>query len=81
MILHLLPTVCDPPETNWSMLDDEGLSELVFTIGDVMVLVDSLLQEHLSKQGPIGPRKKAPSLMSSMVRLTLIPLMTCLWCI
>ncbi|VUZ46923.1 unnamed protein product [Hymenolepis diminuta] len=66
MILHLLPTICDPPETNWSMLDDEGLSELVFTIGDVMVLVDSLLQEHLSKQGPIGPRKKAPSLMSSM---------------
>nr|CDS28353.1 protein EMSY [Hymenolepis microstoma] len=66
LILHLLPPVCDPPDANWSMLDDECLSDLVFTIGDVMVLVDSLLQEHLSKQEPIGPRKKAPSLMSSM---------------
>ncbi|VDO08069.1 unnamed protein product [Rodentolepis nana] len=70
LILHLLPPVCDPPNASWSMLEDEDLSDLVFTIGDVMVLVDSLLQEHLSKQEPIGPRKKAPSLMSSMARPT-----------
>ncbi|KAM7540085.1 hypothetical protein Aperf_G00000043979 [Anoplocephala perfoliata] len=66
LTLHLLPPVEDPPQTKWSMMDDDRLSELIFTIGDLMVLMDSLLQAHLSKQEPIGRQGKAPSLMNSM---------------
>lgn len=69
LMLHLLPPVKDPPQTEWSMMDDDRLPELIFTIGDLLVLVDSLLQAHLSKQKPLGCRIKAPSLMTSMVFL------------
>lgn len=72
LLVKLLPPIDDSPITHnddvpLTGFDESLLSEMISLVGDWLVVIDSLLQAHLAARGPAGPRRKAPSLMDSMV--------------
>ncbi|VDD83912.1 unnamed protein product [Mesocestoides corti] len=75
IMVALLPPIEEASSDNASSLidNDRLLADLIACVGDVLVIVDSLLQAHLAACEPIGPRKKPPSLMDSMVRSLRLP--------
>ncbi|KAL5112435.1 hypothetical protein TcWFU_007052 [Taenia crassiceps] len=67
LTLNLLPPIQATDGTLQPVITTrDELTTLIFTIGDVLVIVDSLLQAHLATRATIGVGRKAPSLMDSM---------------
>ncbi|VDM27781.1 unnamed protein product [Hydatigera taeniaeformis] len=69
LTLNLLPTIQDVDSTSQPLITtvEDRLIALLFTIGDLMVILDSLLQAHLATRETAEVGQKAPSLMDSMV--------------
>ncbi|KAL5963243.1 hypothetical protein TSMEX_009053 [Taenia solium] len=67
LTLNLLPPIQSTDSTlQPAVATGDRLTTLIFTIGDVLVIVDSLLQVHLATRATIAVGRKAPSLMDSM---------------
>lgn len=70
LTLNLLPPIQNTDSTLQPFLATEDqLTTLLFIIGDLLVIVDSLLQAHLATRKTSGVGRKIPSLMDSMVNL------------